>query len=216
MGFNIEELIMTVGYAGIFGIVFAESGLLFGFIFPGDSLLLTAGILASRNYLNIWYLIPLCIVAAIAGDSVGYWIGRKTGPKIFCREDSLFFHKKNLVKAQEFYEKHGGKTIILARFMPFIRTFAPIVAGVGEMKYARFLFFNIFGGIFWVLLMSLVGYFIGAKVPGADKYLHFLILGVIFVSVLPSVIHVWKEYRYEILKKLKDQISRTKSKGFKI
>jgi len=199
----LEQLIITVGYAGIFGMVFAESGLLFGFIFPGDSLLLTAGLLASRGYLNIVYLVILCIIGAIGGDTVGYWIGRKAGRKLFKKENSFFFHKKNLIKAQNFYEKHGGKTIVIARFMPFIRTFAPIVAGIGEMKYPRFLFFNIFGGTLWVLSMTLLGYFLGSKVPGADKYFHFLILGVIIISVSPSAIHFWKEYKKDIKKIIK-------------
>lgn len=185
--------------------VFSESGLLFGFIFPGDSLLITAGLLASRGYLNIFYLIILCIIGAISGDTAGYWIGRKAGRRLFKRKDSLFFHKKNLVKAQNFYEKHGGKTIVLARFMPFIRTFAPIVAGIGKMDYPRFLFFNVFGGVFWVLATTLLGYFLGSKVPGADKYFHILILAVIFVSVLPSAIHFWKEYKKDIKKLVKEK-----------
>jgi membrane-associated protein len=192
---NIRELILTTGYLGIFFIIFAESGLLFGFFFPGDSLMLTAGLLASQNLLNIELLIPLAMTAAILGDTVGYWFGRKVGPKIFKREDSLIFHKRNLVKANEFYKKHGGKTIILARFMPFIRTFAPIVAGVGEMEYGKFLSFNVFGGIFWVLLTGLGGYYLGNLIPNIDRYFLLIILAIIFVSVLPGLIHFWKEYR---------------------
>ena len=202
MNFDLEQLITTVGYAGIFGMVFSESGLLFGFIFPGDSLLITAGLLASRGILNIYILVPLCIIGAVSGDGVGYWIGKKAGKKLFKKEDSFFFHKKNLVKAQKFYEEHGGKTIVIARFMPFIRTFAPIVAGIGDMKYSRFIFFNVFGGIFWVLSTTFLGYFVGSKFPGADKYFHYIILAVILVSVLPSAIHLWKEYGKDIKKKI--------------
>lgn len=205
---NLEKLILTVGYLGIFGIVFAESGLLFGFVFPGDSLLLTAGLLASRNYLNIYALIVLSIIAAISGDSTGYWIGKNFGRKLFEKKDSFFFKKKYLRKAEKFYEEHGGKAIVIARFMPIIRTFAPIVAGVAQMSYPRFLSFNIFGGIFWVLLTTLTGYFLGTKVPGADKYFHYIVIAVIFISLLPSAIHFWKEYREEIIAKIKKIIKR--------
>ena len=132
---DLVKLIESVGYVGIFAIIFAESGLFFGFFLPGDSLLLTAGLLASRGLMNIWILIIIVPIAAILGDNVGYWFGKKTGPRIFNRENSRFFKRKNLLAARAFYEKHGGKTIILARFMPFIRTFAPIVAGAVEMDY---------------------------------------------------------------------------------
>lgn len=199
MNFSLENLILTFGYLGIFFMVFAESGLLFGFFFPGDSLLITAGLLASRGHLDIFALIVLSSMAAIAGDSVGYWFGRKTGPRLFKREDSLIFHKNNLLKAKSFYEKHGGKTIVLARFLPMIRTFAPIVAGVGEMEYRRFLSYNILGGLFWVLTTTLFGYFLGNVVPDIDKYIVFVILGIIFLSALPTLIHVWKDYRHQLL-----------------
>lgn len=203
---NLKEIIMTTGYAGIFGMVFAESGLLFGFFFPGDSLLITAGLLASQGYLNIAILLAGGILAAIGGDSVGYWFGKKTGPKIFKREDSLLFHKKNIIKANEFYEKHGGKTIILARFMPFIRTFAPIVAGIGGMKYSRFLFFNVFGGVFWVSLTVLGGYILGSRIPNIDRYFLVIIAIVILVSASPGLYHFWKEYRKPVLKIAKEKL----------
>lgn len=203
---SLEELILTTGYLGLFFIVFAESGLLFGFFFPGDSLLVTAGLLASRGFLDIKILIVLTIIAAISGDSVGYWFGNKTGPRIFKREDSLFFHKKNLIRASEFYKKHGGKTIVLARFMPFIRTFAPIVAGVGVMHYPRFLFYNIFGGIFWVLTTTLFGYFLGSVIPNIDRYIFLVILIIIFLSVLPGAIHFWREYRSDAVALLKRRL----------
>jgi membrane-associated protein len=214
---NLEQIIQTVGYVGLFAIVFAESGLFFGFFLPGDSLLLTAGLLASRidpatgqPILNIFILLPLLSVAAILGDNVGYWFGHKTGPRIFNRENSRFFKRKNLLAAQAFYEKHGGKTIVLARFMPFIRTFAPIVAGAANMDYRRFAFFNFFGGLFWVLLMTLVGFGLGKAAADVapeevDKYFLILILVVIFVSALPAMIHVWRENRETILARLRRQ-----------
>ncbi len=206
--FNLEHLILTTGYLGLFFIIFAESGLLFGFFFPGDSLLITAGLLASRGYLDIKLLILVTIAAAILGDTVGYWFGRKAGPKIFKREDSLLFHKKNIIKANEFYKKHGGKTIVLARFIPFIRTFAPIVAGVGEMDYFRFLSFNIFGGIFWVLVTSLAGYILGNTIPNIDQYFLFIILAVILVTILPGAIHFWRDYRQPVWAKVKEKIGK--------
>lgn len=193
MHFDLTELIKTVGYIGLFGIVFAESGLLFGFFFPGDSLIVTSGLLASQGYFDIRVLIALLILAAIGGDSAGYWFGYKVGPKIFKREDSLLFNKKHLTDANIFYKKHGGKTIILARFMPFIRTFAPIVAGVGKMEYAKFLSFNIFGGIFWVTSMSLIGYYLGNSIDNIDKYILPVIVLIIFASILPGIIHKRKE-----------------------
>lgn len=203
---NLRNLIITTGYLGIFFIVFAESGLLFGFFFPGDSLLLTAGLLASQGHFDIKLLVIIAMTAAILGDTVGYWFGHKTGPKIFKRENSLFFHKKNLIKANQFYKKHGGKTIILARFLPFIRTFAPIVAGVGEMKYSRFLSFNVFGGIFWVLLTTLAGYYLGNSIPNIEKYFLVIVVGVAFLSALPGMIHFWKDYRRPMWAMVKKKI----------
>src|SRR3990167_4377739 len=154
---DLIELIKAAGYLGVFGIVFLESGLMVVFFFPGDSLLFTAGFLASQGYLDIKILIAGCFVAAVAGDSIGYYIGAKLGPMVFKKEDSIFFHKKHLEKAQAFYDKHGGKTIILARFMPIIRAFAPVVAGAGKMDYKRFVFFNLIGGILWAVGITLAG-----------------------------------------------------------
>jgi membrane-associated protein len=205
---DLRTLILNIGLLGVFGIVFAESGLFFGFFLPGDSLLLTAGLLASQGFFDIRILLLGCCIGAIAGDSVGYWFGNKTGPKIFKRPDSLLFKRENLLKAKAFYEKHGGKTIVLARFMPFIRTFAPIVAGAGEMEYKRFLFFNVFGGIFWVFSMSLLGYFLGETVPDIDRYILFIVGGIIFLSVLPTAIHLWRDQREEILAKAKEVLQK--------
>jgi membrane-associated protein len=180
---------------GIFAIVFAESGLLVGFFLPGDSLLLSAGLLASRGFFDIKVLLGLISLGAVLGDSVGYWFGKKTGPKIFKREDSLFFHKDNILRAKAFYERHGGKTIVLARFFPMIRTFAPIVAGVGEMEYRRFLFYNLFGGIGWTLLLTLSGYFLGSVIPDIDRYFLLVLAAVISVSALPTLWHLGSNQR---------------------
>ena len=183
-----------MGYIGLFAIVFAESGLFFGFFLPGDSLLLTAGLLASQGKLEIAALLIILPIAAILGDNVGYWFGKKTGSRIFNRDESLLFRRKNLLAAQAFYDRHGGKTIILARFMPFIRTFAPIVAGAVEMPFRRFFTFNVIGGLLWGVGVTLAGYFLGQTIPGIDRYFLVVVGAVILVSALPAVIHMAKEY----------------------
>ncbi|MBM4421988.1 MAG: DedA family protein [Chloroflexi bacterium] len=215
MHFDLVQLITQVGYVGLFLIVFAESGLFFGFFLPGDSLLLTAGLLASRDILNIWVLLPLLFIAAVLGDNVGYWFGAKTGPRIFNRENSLLFRRKNLLAAKAFYDKHGGKTIILARFMPFIRTFAPIVAGAVEMNYQRFMFFNLVGGLVWAIGVTAMGYLFGllfGQIEGVDKYFTIIVLAVIFISALPAIIHVWRDSRHEIMARLKTILTRRPSR----
>ncbi|MBW3625901.1 MAG: VTT domain-containing protein [Armatimonadetes bacterium] len=191
-GENLIQLIKTVSYLGLFLIVFAESGLLIGFFLPGDSLLFTAGFLASQGYLNLYGLLAVIFTGAVLGDSVGYAFGRRVGPRIFKREDSRFFHKDHLRKAESFYEKHGGYTIIIARFMPIVRTFAPIVAGVGRMDYPTFLFYNVLGGAIWTLSMTVGGYFLGRLIPNVDKYLLPIIAVIVLLSVLPSAIHLLK------------------------
>lgn len=180
-------LINAVGVIGVILIIFAETGLFFGFFFPGDSLLFTAGILASQNILNIWILIFGCIIASIVGDSVGYFTGKKYGRELFNKEDSFLFKKKYLHEAEVFYDKHGKFTIIIARFVPIIRTFAPIVAGITKMHYKTFISYNIFGGVFWVSLMLSLGYFLGGIIPNPDKYLLPIIFTIIIVSVLPVI-----------------------------
>ena len=200
MGFDLVKLIETVGYVGLTAIIFAESGLFFGFFLPGDSLLLTAGLLASRGALQLPILLLTLAPAAVLGDNVGYWFGKKVGPPIFSRENSLLFRRKNLLAAKAFYDRHGGVTIILARFMPFIRTFAPIVAGAVEMEYRRFFFFNLIGGVLWAIGVTLAGYFLGETIPGIDRYFLLIVVVVIFISALPSLIHVWKEYRGDIMR----------------
>ena len=189
-GENLISLIKTVGYLGLFIIIFSESGLLIGFFLPGDSLLFTAGFLAGTGILNIYLLIVLTAAAAITGDSTGYAFGYKIGPRIFRRDDSMFFHRDNLEKAQMFYKKHGPKTIVLARFVPFVRTFAPILAGVGKMEYRKFLTYNVIGGILWSVSMPVAGYFLGKVIPDIDNYLLPIIFGIIILSLLPSVFHL--------------------------
>lgn len=188
--FNLVSFIKAAGYLGVFGIVFAESGLLIGFFLPGDSLLFTAGFLASQGVLNIWVLMFLVFVGAVLGDNVGYAFGYRLGPKIFKKEDSVFFHKDNLEKARIFYEKYGKKAIVLARFMPGIRTFAPILAGVGRMNYSVFFAYNMIGGFLWGVGLPFVGYYLGSVIPDIDKYLLPIILLIIFLSVLPTIMHI--------------------------
>ncbi|MDQ1300087.1 MAG: inner membrane protein YghB [Chloroflexota bacterium] len=202
MGFDLVKLIETVGYFGLFFIIFAESGLFFGFFFPGDSLLLTAGLLASRGHLDIRILMPSLFVAAVLGDNVGYWFGAKTGPKIFTRPNSLLFKRENLLKARAFYEKHGGKTITLARWVPFIRTFAPIVAGAAGMNYRRFIIFNLIGALAWAVGMTVLGYALGlwfGSIEGVDKYFTLLVLAFFFIPGIPTLIHVWRDNKDQLL-----------------
>jgi membrane-associated protein len=187
---DLRSVIEAVGYLGVWSIVFVESGLLVGFFLPGDSLLFTAGFLASQGFFNIVYLALGCFIAAVAGDSVGYWIGHRYGRRLFQKEQSRFFKKDHLIKAEAFYEKHGGKTIILARFMPIIRTFAPVVAGIGQMKYTSFLMYNLVGGLLWAIGLTCTGYFLGSLIPDVDKYLLPIIGLIILVSVAPGIWHL--------------------------
>ena len=187
---HLDTLLPAIGYLGIFVIVFAESGLLIGFFLPGDSLLFTAGFLASQNVFDIRILALLCFTAAVIGDSVGYAIGHKLGRKLFRKPDSFFFHPDHLIRAEKFYEKHGKKTIILARFLPVIRTFAPVVAGIGNMKYKTFLAYNIIGGFLWAVLLPFAGYYLGKTIPDVDKYLLPIIGLIIVLSVLPQAISI--------------------------
>lgn len=187
---DLTALLELIGYAGVFGIVFAESGLLIGFFLPGDSLLFTAGFLASQGIFNVVWLAVLCFAGAVIGDSVGYAFGHRVGRRIFTRDDSLFFHRKTLLRAEAFYERHGGKTIVLARFMPVIRTFAPILAGVGAMAYPRFLAYNVVGGFLWAVGLTVLGYFLGSVIPNVDRYLLPIVLGIIVLSVSPAIVRV--------------------------
>ena len=193
--YHFDELIRWGGHLILVVIVFAETGVMAGFFLPGDSLLVTAGLLASTGVLNVWQLLGELTLAAILGDSLNYAVGRKLGPKLFTREDSFFFNKNHLLRTQRFYEKYGAKTIVLARFVPIIRTFAPAVAGVGQMRYRRFVIFNISGGIGWVFVMVLLGYFLGRSVPHIDRHVHKIIIFVIFISFIPIVLEYIKSLR---------------------
>jgi membrane-associated protein len=212
--FDLDSLLRTVGYAGVFAIVFVESGLLVGFFLPGDSLLFAAGFLASQGFFNIVILCILTFVAAVLGDNVGYQFGKKAGPKIFKKEDSLVFSKKNIERSQLFYEKHGGKTIILARFIPVVRTFAPVIAGVGEMRYRSFIFFNLIGAFIWAVGITLLGYFLGSAIPDIDKYLLPIAVFIIAISIAPAVWHLLKdqEQRAEYLAHAKKAVSKLKTR----
>lgn len=188
-------IIKAVGLIGIFLIIFAETGLFFGFFFPGDSLLFTAGLFASQGFLNVYVLVVGSILMAIVGDSVGYWTGKKYGRKLFNKEENFFFKRKRLEDAEVFYQRHGKYTIIIARFIPIIRTFAPIVAGIGQMHYKTFISYNIFGGILWISMMTLLGYFLGGLFPNIENYLLPIILLIIAVSFLPIIV---KFFAYKI------------------
>ena len=189
---DVSGLVQAAGYTGTAAIIFAETGLLVGFFLPGDSLLVSAGLLASQGYIDVWLLGLILSVAAVAGDTVGYAIGNASGPRLFTREDSLLFNRKHLIRAHEFYERHGGKTIIIARFMPIIRTFAPVVAGMGEMQYSRFLAYNLVGGVAWVWSMLLIGLFLGRTFPAVAKHIDLLIVVIVFLSILPALIARFK------------------------
>ncbi|MCR4311447.1 MAG: VTT domain-containing protein [Candidatus Taylorbacteria bacterium] len=180
-------LVKTLGTVGVIAIIFAESGLFFGFFLPGDSLLFTAGLLASQGYLSFWPLLVGSLIAAIVGDSVGYAFGRHVGPKIFAREDSRFFKKSYVERTKVFYERHGKKAVILARFIPIVRTFAPILAGVGGMHYRTFLSYNIIGGILWSVGLIVLGFVLGKTIPNVDHYILPIIVGIIIVSMIPNI-----------------------------
>lgn len=191
--FDLASLVKSAGYLGLTAIVFAENGLLIGFFLPGDSLLFTAGFLASQGFFDITLLTLLLFIASVVGVGVGYWFGKYTGPKLFRRPDSRFFKHENLEKAQAFYHKHGGKTIILARFIPIVRTFAPIVAGIANMHYGRFMLYNLIGGAIWAVGLTLGGYWLGTKVENVDRYLLPIIALIILLSVLPGIVHMLKQ-----------------------
>jgi len=193
---DLPALVQLAGYIGLIEILFVETAFFFGFFLPGDSLLVTAGLLIATGLdMNVYVLGIMLNIAAIAGDALNYWVGRITGPRIFVRDDSFFFKKKYVEQAHEFYVRHGAKTIFLARFMPIIRTFAPLVAGVAKMDYRVFTIYNIVGGTAWIWSMLFTGYFLGSYVPGIDKNIGKVIIIVIFLSILPGIIGWWKERR---------------------
>jgi membrane-associated protein len=186
--YDVQSLIQRGGILLVCTIVFVETGFFVGFFLPGDSLLVTAGIVAAAGLLNIWILLPLAILCAIVGDQIGYGIGRKAGQALYSRPDSMFFKRRHLERAHEFYEKHGGKTIIIARFMPIVRTFCPPVAGAAHMNYGKYLTYDIAGGALWVGSMTLGGYGVGKLMPNLGDKIHYVILAVVFLSLLPGII----------------------------
>lgn len=189
---NLIDIITTLGYLGVSLIIFAESGIFFGFFLPGDSLLFTAGLLATQGIFNIYILVFLVGCSAVLGDGVGYWFGRKVGPALFTKEDSLFFNKEHVTRTQSFYDKYGPKAVVLGRFIPVVRTFVPILAGVGKMKYSFFLRYNILGAFLWAVGLTMAGYILGKSVPNIDKYLLPIVLGIIVVSFFPIVIELFR------------------------
>lgn len=193
--YHFDELIQWGGHVVLVAIVFAETGIMAGFFLPGDSLLVTAGLLAAAGKLNVWLLLAELSAAAVIGDTLNYSVGRRLGPKLFNKEDSLFFKKDYLLRTQRFYEKYGAKTIVLARFVPIVRTFAPAVAGVGQMNYSKFIFYNVVGGVGWVFSMILVGFFLGHSIPNIDRHVHKIILIVIFLSFIPILVEYLKSRR---------------------
>jgi membrane-associated protein len=210
--FDITDFIKGFGYLGMSAVVFAESGLLLGVLLPGDSLLFTAGFLSSKGFFDIRLLSILLFSSALAGDNFGYFFGTKIGRRIFKKEDSLLFKQSDLIKTQEFFEKHGGKTVVLARFMPVFRSLVPILAGVGKMNYKVFMLYNFLGAALWAVGVLLVGYFLGSVIPNVDKYIYIIISIVLVVSITPVVHHIYNslEFRHRfkeiykfLIKKLK-------------
>ena len=195
MGIDIPKLVESLGYFGVWAIIFAESGLMIGFFLPGDSLLFTAGFLASLGHLNVFVLIFGSFVCAVLGDNIGYATGHHFGRKLFLRENSRFFKKEYLIKTQDFYDEHGKKALVLARFLPIIRTFAPIVAGVAAMRYPTFMVYNLVGGLLWTVGVTSLGVGLGKVIPEdkIDHYLLPIILCIIVLSLLPSVWHLIKD-----------------------
>lgn len=192
---SLIPIVESVGYVGISLILFAESGLLIGVVLPGDTLLFAAGLLAAKGFFNIYIVLVCAFVASVAGDSLGYWIGRKIGPKIFKKEDSFFFKRSYVERSQKFFQKHGRKTIFLARFVPIVRTFAPLLAGVGEMKYKSFFAYNVFGALAWTVSIGLLAFFFGTRIPNIDTYMVPILAGIILLSFIPVAREYWKTKR---------------------
>lgn len=208
--FDTQALIASGGILIVAAIVFAESGLLIGFFLPGDTLLFSAGLLAAQGVVSLPLLLVAIVVAAIVGDNVGYSIGRRAGPRIFKKEDGILFHKEHLMRAEKFYEAHGGKTVTLARFVPVVRTFAPVVAGAGKMPRRRFMFYNVVGALIWGVGVTLLGYWLGSKIPGLDHYIEYILIGVVVLSLGLSFLHVLREpkARKAMIAGIRNQISK--------
>ncbi len=211
--FDLHEFIQAIGYLGVFGVIFAETGLLIGFFLPGDSLLFTAGILAAEGYFNIALITILMLGAAIFGNAVGYGIGRRFGPRVFSKEESLLFSKKNVHRAEEFFSKYGIMTVIVARFVPIMRTFVPVMAGVGKMSYAKYMLHNVIGAVLWICSITLLGYYLGLKVENIEKYILPIALVIILLSISPYL----KQFitNPEIRKEVFHYIKRMRNKVFR-
>ncbi len=192
---SLDALVRWGGYALLFAIVFTETGLFVGFFLPGDSLLITAGLVASAGALDIWLVNALLIIAAVTGDSTGYAIGARIGPRLFTRERSLLFNPRHVERTRQFYARHGAKTIVIARFVPIVRTFAPVVAGVGQMEYRRFVVYTVAGGMGWVTGMTWAGYLLGRSVPNIADHIHIVVIVVIVLSLIPIAIEALRERR---------------------
>lgn len=191
-GIDLLSLVQLVGYPGIFAMIFAESGILIGVFFPGASLLFASGVLAAAGVFKIWILVAGVIVAAVAGDSVGYWFGTKVGTALYSRPDSRFFRREYIEKTKIFFDKYGTRTIVIARFIPIVRTFAPILAGVGAMTYKTFLFYNILGAFLWAGGVTLLGYTLGRSIPNAEKFILPLVLVIVGFTLVPLALHWWQ------------------------
>lgn len=194
-GFELSEFILAAGYVGLFAVIFAETGLFLGFFLPGDSLLFVAGLLSSEGFLSLPVLLALVFVAAVSGNVVGYLFGKRVGPALFKREDSLLFKKSHVRKAEAYFNEYGAKTIVIARFMPIVRTFAPILAGVGRMAFKEFFLYNVLGAFLWVFGLLIGGFFLGRVVPDIDRYILPIVIGIIILSILPGFIKYFQEKR---------------------
>lgn len=191
--FDVTQIVQTGGLLLIALIIFAESGMMVGFFFPGDTLLLSAGILAAAGQLSVVWAIIIIAIAAIAGDNTGYHIGRKLGPRLFKKEDGIIFRHNYIMKAEWFYEKYGTKTMLLAHFVPIVRSFAPVTAGAGKMDYKQFVIFDAIGDIVWAISVTLFGYFVGSRIPGIQNYIEPLLLGIVLFTLVPTVYHALKD-----------------------
>lgn len=208
-GVNLSEFIVTIGYIGLFAVIFAETGLFLGFFLPGDSLLFVAGLLASGGVLSLPALLMIVFTAAVLGNVVGYMFGLRMGASLFKREESLLFKKSHVQKAEDFFNRYGAKTIVLARFMPIVRTFAPILAGVGRMNFKEFFFYNVIGGFLWSFGLLLAGFFLGQAVPNIDRYILPIVIGIIILSFLPGVLKYRQEKRRMIRGKVSEKSENT-------
>ena len=208
-GVNLSEFIVTIGYIGLFAVIFAETGLFLGFFLPGDSLLFVAGLLASGGVLSLPALLMIVFTAAVLGNVVGYMFGLRMGASLFKREDSLLFKKSHVQKAEDFFNRYGAKTIVLARFMPIVRTFAPILAGVGRMNFKEFFFYNVIGGFLWSFGLLLAGFFLGQAVPDIDRYILPIVIGIIILSFLPGVLKYRQEKRRMVRGKVNEKSENT-------